>query len=48
MWLDSKAVNCPQKWGNFTAGKCTCVEPMPPPLGHLQKKLEPTEFEQST
>ena len=18
MWLDSKAVNCPQKWGNFT------------------------------
>ena len=17
MWLDSKAVNCPQKWGNF-------------------------------
>ncbi len=19
MWLDSKAVNCPQKWGNFRA-----------------------------
>ena len=19
MWLDSKAVNCPQKWGNFKA-----------------------------
>ena len=18
MWLDSKAVNCPQKWGNFS------------------------------
>ena len=20
MWLDSKAVNCPQKWGNFIHG----------------------------
>ena len=20
MWLDSKAVNCPQKWGNFKDG----------------------------
>ena len=20
MWLDSKAVNCPQKWGNFKEG----------------------------
>ena len=20
MWLDSKAVNCPQKWGNFRKG----------------------------
>ena len=20
MWLDSKAVNCPQKWGNFNSG----------------------------
>ena len=20
MWLDSKAVNCPQKWGNFKVG----------------------------
>ena len=19
MWLDSKAVNCPQKWGNFSS-----------------------------
>ena len=26
MWLDSKAVNCPQKWGNFTsAGEVTVV-----------------------
>ena len=21
MWLDSKAVNCPQKWGNFTLNR---------------------------
>ena len=23
MWLDSKAVNCPQKWGNFNDGEAT-------------------------
>ena len=21
MWLDSKAVNCPQKWGNFNRSR---------------------------
>ena len=25
MWLDSKAVNCPQKWGNFMLGAYTTL-----------------------
>ena len=26
MWLDSKAVNCPQKWGNFRCeGFSSCI-----------------------
>ena len=25
MWLDSKAVNCPQKWGNFNAAVVTSL-----------------------
>ena len=29
MWLDSKAVNCPQKWGNFKQDKGSRVEPSP-------------------
>ena len=24
MWLDSKAVNCPQKWGNFRDTNAIC------------------------
>ena len=27
MWLDSKAVNCPQKWGNFTHAILLSVGP---------------------
>ena len=26
MWLDSKAVNCPQKWGNFIDAITTLLE----------------------
>ena len=26
MWLDSKAVNCPQKWGNFKVERARQVE----------------------
>ncbi len=26
MWLDSKAVNCPQKWGNFKGTLILAVE----------------------
>ena len=27
MWLDSKAVNCPQKWGNFNPGWDVSINP---------------------
>ena len=30
MWLDSKAVNCPQKWGNFTVKLTGCRGIKPP------------------
>ena len=26
MWLDSKAVNCPQKWGNFKQRRANQLE----------------------
>ena len=37
MWLDSKAVNCPQKWGNFkvTSRSSLIATAVPRPISNV-------------